>query len=48
MKETEINRIKKQRKHNEKAQNKLMQETGKNQRKNFEIFNFTIKLSLVR
>lgn len=48
MKETEINRIKKQRKHNEKTQNKLTQETGKNQRKNFEIFNFTIKLSLVR
>ena len=47
MKETEISRIKKQRKHNEKAQNKLTQETGKNQRKNFEIFNFTIKLSLV-
>lgn len=47
-KETKISRIKKQRKHNEKAQNKLMQETGKNQRKNFEIFNFTIKLSLVR
>lgn len=47
-KETKINRIKKQRNHSEKTQNKLMQETGKNQRKNFEIFNFTIKLSLVR
>ena len=47
-KETKINRIKKQRKYSEKTQNKLMQETGKNQRKNFEIFNFAIKLSLVR